>query len=306
MEEILLNPGYHFIAQRILSNLDSKTLSSLSQTSKRIMKVCKEFIIKEGQGKSVFKILDCQSCEEIFTDMFQDFVTFVKENEIFYDDYFKPLKAKRERKHILVQFLEKLIEFTIQENFSLLQEQVTNSKILRKCLCPFIFFVCPINRKIQLITNQYAKFIPSNCPTESRDHLIQLLAFAISWEEMDMVKILLASLKNHDSCLRLIITAFKYHRKAGTSTKNHYRPLNDRKFQSMEKIIVQCKNPNAPNKSGSTAMHLVAKLGLHKIARILLPYCNNLDTKDQDGKTALDIANEKRHFKIVKLLNSAL
>ena len=74
----------------------------------------------------------------------------------------------------------------------------------------------------------------------------------------------------------------------------------------MKKIIVQCKNPNAANENGSTAMHLVAKLGLNKIAKVLLPYCNNLDTKDQDGKTALDIANEKRHYKTVKILNSAI
>ena len=49
-------------------------------------------------------------------------------------------------------------------------------------------------------------------------------------------------------------------------------------------------------------MHLVAELGLDEIAKVLVPYCHNLNEKDQNGKTALDIANEKGHFEIVKLI----
>ena len=130
---------------------------------------------------------------------------------------------------------------------------------------------------------------------------MRFLAFAISWKEMDMVKVLLASLKNHDTCLRLSILAYDFIRNAGT---NYI--FNDDLLIFMEKIMVQCKNPNAPNKNGSTAMHLVAKLGNFKIAKILFPYCNNLDAKDQDGKTALDIANEMKHYRTVKILNSTL
>ena len=303
MEEILLNPGYHFIAQRILSNLDSKTLSSLSQTSKRIMKVYENFMIEKGQWNSIFENLECQFCEDVFTDTFQDFVSFVEENEIFYPEYFKPLEAKSEKKHILVLFLEKLTQFTMQENLEPIEKQIR-----KYCDCQWTYMVpmFEVNRKIQLIISQYVKFIPSNGPPESKSHLMRLLAFATSWEKLDMVKVLVASMKNHDTCLRLTISAYKYHRKAGTSVKDHYKTMNDQMVSFMKKIIVQCKNPNSPNESGSTAMHLVAKLGMNKIAKVLLPYCKNLDKKDQDGKTVLDIANENRHYKTVKILRSAL
>ena len=111
MEEILLNPGYHFIAQKILSNLGTRTLSSLRKTNKGIMKVCENFMIGKRQLNSIFENLDCQSCEGLFTDTFQDFVQIVKENEIFHPEYFRPLEVKREKEHILVQFLEKKFLF---------------------------------------------------------------------------------------------------------------------------------------------------------------------------------------------------
>ena len=81
MEEILLNPGYHFIVQKILSNLGTRSLLSLSQTSKGIMKVC---AIKEERWK-------------------------------------------REREHILVQFLEKLTEFTKRGHNHCLEEPIPKS-----------------------------------------------------------------------------------------------------------------------------------------------------------------------------------
>ena len=74
----------------------------------------------------------------------------------------------------------------------------------------------------------------------------------------------------------------------------------------IEKIASQCKNPNAPNKFGSTAMHLAAKFGLDKFAKVLVPFCNNLDARNKYGKTALDIAKEKGNFEIVKILKSAI
>ena len=118
-----------------------------------------------------------------------------------------------------------------------------------------------------------------------------------------MVKVLLASLKNHDTCIRLSIIAYDFVR--GRSVGTNWISDDDLLI-FMERIMKKCKNPNAPNKNGSTAMHLVAELGNFKIAKILFPYCNNLDSKDQDGKTALDIANEMKHYRTVKILNSTL
>ena len=74
----------------------------------------------------------------------------------------------------------------------------------------------------------------------------------------------------------------------------------------IEKIATKCKNPNAPNKSGSTAMHLIAKLGLYKVTTILLPYCKNLGQRDQDNKTALDIAIENENYETMTILKDAI
>ena len=41
---------------------------------------------------------------------------------------------------------------------------------------------------------------------------------------------------------------------------------------------------------------------VYKIAKCLLPLCNNLDAKDQDGKTALDLAYENGHHEVVRIL----
>ena len=89
MEEIFTNSGFHYIAQKILKHLhnesyDFQTLLTLSQTNKEIMRVCKLFIMTKEQENPIFENLKCQSCEEVFTDLFQDFISFVKENEIFY------------------------------------------------------------------------------------------------------------------------------------------------------------------------------------------------------------------------------
>ena len=50
MDEILLNPGYHDVSKRILSNLDDDSLVILSQTIKGISKLCEPILNKRGQG----------------------------------------------------------------------------------------------------------------------------------------------------------------------------------------------------------------------------------------------------------------
>ena len=113
MEEIFTNSGFHYIAQKILKHLhnesnDFQTLLTLSQTNKEIMRVCELFIMTKEQENPIFENLKCQSCEEVFIDLFQDFISFVKENEIFYSRYFHFLKNNNKQSRILIRFLEKL------------------------------------------------------------------------------------------------------------------------------------------------------------------------------------------------------
>ena len=82
MDKILLNPGYHFIATKVLNCLNFQSLCILSQTNKKIMEVCESFMITKGRKNFVFENLNCH-CEKVFRNLFQDFITFVNENEIF-------------------------------------------------------------------------------------------------------------------------------------------------------------------------------------------------------------------------------
>ena len=130
---------------------------------------------------------------------------------------------------------------------------------------------------------------------------MKLLHTAVCWKKLDMAKILLASLKNHDTCLRLTISAMESNRHEHTKVEAHLKWM-DEKAPFLEKIAIQCKNPNAPNEFGSTALHLIAKMGLYKIAKVLLPFCNDIHVKDHNGKTALDIAYENGHHEVVRIL----
>ena len=198
----------------------------------------------------------------------------------------------------MIQFLEKLSELKGVNIFEIIPK--LNS---RKCKCSYngnrISFQAV--ETFQSITEKYVKFIPSNCPNESKRHLMKLLHIAVSWKKLDMAKILLASLKKQDTCLRLTISAMEANRHEHTQVEAHLKWM-DEKAPFLEKIAFLCKNPNSPNEFGSTALHMIAKMGLYKIAKSLLPICNNLDAKDQDGKTALDLAYENGHHEVVRIL----
>ena len=290
MEKVILNPGYHYVAQKILNNLNSQSLFALSQTNKEIMKVCERFIVAKERKQPIFENLKCKICEEVFTDTFRDYLTFVKANEICHIGFFKSVTAKEEDKeHILVRYLEKLSKVIKVNRYSLLKRLT-----LHNGRCGNRIHL--INETLYLFVQKYVQFIPSGCPVESKKHLLMILNQAVCWEELEMVKTLLAALKNQDTCLRLTISAM--------SSNSYIIYKNDMTF--IEKIATKCKNPNAPNKSGSTAMHLVAKLGLDKVATILLPYCKNLGQRDQDRKTALDIAIENENYETMTIIKDAI
>jgi ankyrin repeat protein len=62
---------------------------------------------------------------------------------------------------------------------------------------------------------------------------------------------------------------------------------------------------NAKDKEGSTPLMLAAKRGRYKVAKLLLEQGADIDVKNDNDKTALDLATEKRHWKTVPLLKRA-
>ena len=61
-------------------------------------------------------------------------------------------------------------------------------------------------------------------------------------------------------------------------------------------------NPNAPNKSGHTPIHLATHNGHTEIVKILAPLVDNPNAPDVGGMTPIYLAALKGHKEIVKIL----
>ena len=162
------------------------------------------------------------------------------------------------------------------------------------------------------------KLIPTQVPPTLRCQLMTILNFAIQMESLNLVLFLLKPLSEYDTCLSTLILALAtpdyrhLYDEEIWAVKDveelnefnlHYN-MNDqlKHAQVVRKIAQKCKNPNTPNSFGSTPMHLAAKFGLFDIFKVLIPFCNNLDAVNREQKTALQLAEESGHHKIVKLL----
>ena len=55
---------------------------------------------------------------------------------------------------------------------------------------------------------------------------------------------------------------------------------------------------------GSTALHLAAQEGHLRVIQLLLESCSDIDRTTQSGKTALDVALERGHGEVVGFLAS--
>ena len=63
-----------------------------------------------------------------------------------------------------------------------------------------------------------------------------------------------------------------------------------------------CKYPNPEDDFGTTPMHIAAEHGYLEFVKVLLPYWENQLVQNQNNKTAIDIAEDKGHHEIAKLL----
>ena len=202
MEEVILNPGYHYVAEKILNNLNFQSMTSLSQTNKEIMRVCELFMISKGRKDSIFEGTKCQSCLSVF----QGLVNIVKENEIYSFKYFKSIEPNSQKEKILLQFVKIVYQLTNHYQISK-HVWMNRNRLTADCKCSHKYghIETHILQMARELTQQYVRFIPPNCPNESRSHLKLLLYEAIDWENLDMAKTLLAAMKNQDTCLRLTI-----------------------------------------------------------------------------------------------------
>ena len=180
MEAIFSTSGYHYIAQKILKNLDDQSLKTLRQTNKNILDKCISFILNkaESQKNLDFRVLNCPVCHKSILKSAEYFVTFLEENQINHEFYFKyPLMKKGDEKmeNILEQFLKKLFEMTPgmfrRKNVDYgkcicIQRDLTN---IDARIYGHLF------PRIKSIIPQLVKFIPANCPEKCKPYLIYLL-----------------------------------------------------------------------------------------------------------------------------------
>ena len=281
MDEILLNPGYHDVSKRILTNLNDHSLVILSQTIKGISKLCEPILIKRGQkrleeNEKSFKIF--RFCPEKYL------IRFMKRKQILHEGYFKfpfcETKDRNEMNKVLEEFLKKLAK--IKDWLSLRTSNwIETTQIIQ------------LEYKLQ----EYVDFIPGHCPSNSKKHVLNLLTYAMKIKSVKMAKSLLTSIKDDNSCvMSMNISIFSFYT---YSTRYDLLPV-------FKKIASECKNPNVPNTFGTTPLHDAVKLGEFWIVKVLLDIGDNLEAVNQYGKDALQIAEDNGHKEIVKLIKRHL
>ena len=271
MEEVFIEPGYYYIAQKILQNLDDDSIMTLSKTNKHFLKVCYHFLTENPESISYVEDKTLDPCHII-----RDFFTFAKQNNIHHEIFFKyPWKTRNLPPKILLKvFIQKLTDL---------------------CIYNEMHFSWRLSRIIE----KFIRFIPSSCPPTSMMNLMKLLEYVLRKPRPDLqlVKILLAATKDFGTCVRKVIYILK--------TYDGPRPLNQK---NAIKIAVHfCKNPNMPNEFGNTAIHMASEFNYLDIIVDLIPYCNNLDIVNDKGYNCLASVVEKLYFvkehaEIVKMI----
>ena len=262
MEQVLLNPGFYHITQKILKNLDDKSVMTLSKTNKNLLNVCYQFLIEKPQNISYVKGKMIDLCHEI-----SDLFTFIRQNEIHHEIFFKyPWRTRSQNsKELLEKFIQKLVD------------------------------LCDYNDqnyywRMSRIIEKFIKFIPSSCPPASEVNLMKLLSFVLrgSGPDIELVRILLAATKDFDTCVRKVLHILK-------SYDEHWA-ISHRKV--IRKIVIYCcKNPNMPDKFGNTAIHLASDFNYLHIIEELIPYSDNYDIVNEKGKNCLASVVEKLHYR---------
>ena len=282
MDEILLNPGYHDVSKAILNNLNDHSLVILSQTIKGISKLCEPILNKRGQKK--LKDIELPAfCGCGCGSISRNFTRFVKRKQILHEGHFKfpfcKTKDKNEMRIELEEFLEMLVD--IREKIDI---QGPNPCI-----------------QIKNLLQEYVKFLPGHCQGHSKRQVLNLLGYAMYMKNIQMAKSLLISIKDYNSCIGSMIASIDGFTPYPYVTTNAM-------LQVLKEIASECKNPNVPDMFGTTPLHHAVKLGEHKVVKVLqlLDIGSNLDAVNQSGQNAIEIAEEKGHKEIVKLVKMHL
>ncbi|KAH9046646.1 ankyrin repeat protein, partial [Lactarius hengduanensis] len=72
-----------------------------------------------------------------------------------------------------------------------------------------------------------------------------------------------------------------------------------KRFERLQRLLEHGADPNACDNNHSTPLHQASSKGLLEVARLLLSYGANVDEKDGEGRTPLQVTE---HQEMTKLL----
>ena len=303
MEEIFVNPGLQLVLEKICYFLSPKSFQILISTNK--------FMLAFSANVSEKWFLKCQKAKLIIdVNKWTLLLKIAQEHQIewnlgliFKFIYYYRNSAASSIYHEIKEDPFKIVTF------------LGKTKIV----------------KLFLNENKYKDLmglIPLNdFPNEGRNYFKECLEIMIKAnhhkiETFQAFKHVLKLLLHHDKIgLRRLTEKARNHQSTGIqkilallswnspdllgNTPMHtlaFRGNIEQNIQVVEFALPLIKYPNPRDDFGTTPMHIAAEHGYLEFVKALIPYWTNKMAKNQEGKTAIEIAEDKGHHEIANLL----
>ena len=310
MEEIFANLGLQLIAEKICNFLTPKSFQSLILTNK--------FMMSYSANNFQNWFLKCQK-GKLFSDesliRWKNFVNFAQEHEMAWSlgIIFKYLDYNRDSEsssvfHKLKNDPFKTVSFLghVRMIKLILENRIIDPNC--KNLLPnrssdieemIMYFMDCISRSIstqgtiaKTETFKAFEFILYIFHKFDKAKIEQLVPVAKKSGSTEILKILAVCLNDPNT---LGQTAMHNFALCGNVKEN---------IEVVKFAASFCDNLNTEDVFGTTPMHIAAEHGHLEFVEALIPSWNNPMAKNQDNKTAFEIAEDKEHHEIVKVLKT--
>ncbi|KFK39099.1 hypothetical protein AALP_AA3G200900 [Arabis alpina] len=139
--------------------------------------------------------------------------------------------------------------------------------------------------------------------TQITDFLIKKRAL-VNVADVNGITPLLKAIKNgHDGVAKVLAEA-----KATLGNVDHgeylCKAVSESDLPLLKRLLAYKMNPNSINVSGQTALHIAAANGRDAEARVLLEANADHTMEDSMGNRPLDVANRKKQWKMIEILNA--
>ena len=310
MEEIFANQGLRLVADRICYFLSPKSFQSLILTSK--------FMMSYSANNFQIWFLKCQKAK-LFTDKdlkkWKNFVTFLQEHgrdwnlgiiskflidnrnskssNIYHDlkkDPFKMVSFLGQIE-LLKLILEKSITASRMDLLPRRAFSDEGKKYFLDCISRCISN--PMQGKVaKTVTfKAFASILEVYLKTD-KCKIEQLVQVAKNSHSAEILKILAVCLNQPNTLGQTPMHMLAF---CGNVKEN---------IEVVKFAVSICDNLNSEDVFGTTPMHIAAEHGHLDFVKALIPCWNNPTAKNQDNKTAIEIAEDNQHHEIAKILKT--